>query len=250
MSNKSDDMPIIDHLDELRRLLIISLVCTLVLAIVAYFFSDQILAFILDPLKKAGQQINYTGLTEPIIVKIKLSLFVGFVASLPVILWQVWSFIIPALKKNERVYFTLFVLVSFINFLLGVAFCFFVVYRYGIIFLLQFAGPNLNPILTIDRFISFTIGFVLPFGFIFELPLIAFILSKLELISYSFLAGNRRYAVLVIVIVAALITPPDIFTCMMVTGPVFLLYELSAVIVRLVERGRARKRKKEEDKKL
>lgn len=247
MTKKSDEMPLLDHFDDLRRLLIISLVSTIIMAVIACFFSDHILAFVLDPLKNAGHKINYTGLTEPIIVKIKISLFVGFVVSLPIILWQVWSFIIPALKKNERVYFTLFVLVSFINFILGVCFCFLTVFRYGIVFLLKFAGPELNPLLTIDKFISFTIGIILPFGFVFELPLIAFILSKLGLLSYKFLAGNRRYALLVIVAVAAVITPPDIFTCLMVTGPVYLLYELSAIIVRFVERGNARRRKEEED---
>ena len=246
MTKKPDEMPVIDHLDELRRLLIVSLVSTIVLAVAAWFFVDQILAFILDPLTNAGQHINYTGLTEPIIVKLKLSLFVGFVLALPIILWQVWGFVVPALKKNERVYFTLFVLVSSFCFILGVCFCYLSVFRFGIEFLLGFAGPSLNPLLTIDKFISFAIGIILPFGFIFELPLIAFILAKLGLLSYRFIAGNRTYAILIIVVVAALITPPDIFTCLMVTGPVYLLFELSALIVRLVERGAARKRKKEE----
>jgi len=246
VANKPDEMPILDHFSELRRILIISFTSTFLLAIVAYFFSDQILAFILDPLKNAGHQINYTGITEPIIVKLKLSLFVGFLASLPVILWKIWSFVIPALKENERVYFTLFVLISFIIFILGVSFCYLTVFRFGILFLLGFAGPELNPILTIDRYISFTIGFLLPFGFIFELPLIAYILSKLGLISYSFMATNRRYALFVIVIISVLITPPDIFTLFMVSGPVFILYEISALIVRLVERGKARREKKEQ----
>ena len=247
MSKKSDEMPIVDHLDELRRLLIISLTATLVLAVAAWFFVDQILAFILAPLNEAGQNINYTGITEPIIVKLKLSLFVGFVAALPIILWQVWGFVVPALKKNERVYFALFVLISTLNFILGVCFCYLSVFRFGILFLLGFAGPELNPLLTIDKFISFTIGIILPFGFIFELPLVAFILAKLGVLSHQFIAGNRRYAILIIVVVAALITPPDIFTCLMVTGPVYLLFELSVLIVRLVERGAARRMKKEEE---
>ena len=88
MDNKSDEMPILDHFDELRRILIIGFTSTILLAIVAYFFSDQILAFMLNPLTMAGHVINYTGITEPIIVKIKISLFVGFLASMPVILWK------------------------------------------------------------------------------------------------------------------------------------------------------------------
>ena len=247
MTNKTDEMPITSHLEELRRILIVAFVTTFVFAIVAYIFSDKILALLIDPLKRVGHQIHYTGIVEPIFVKIKISLFTGFIAALPVILWQVWSFVIPALKKNERVYFTLFVLLSFICFLTGVSFCYFVIYQFGVVFLLGFAGPELNAILTIDRFISFTMGFVIPFGFVFELPLIAYILSKMGIISYGFLAKHRRYAFFGIVCLAALITPPDVFTLLAVSGPVYLLFEISLTIMRLVERGKERARRREEE---
>ncbi|MCG9969338.1 twin-arginine translocase subunit TatC [Pelotomaculum terephthalicicum JT] len=247
MAKNTDEMPMLEHLEELRRVLIISIVSTTILAVVAYFFCDRILAILLEPLTNVGQRANFTGVTEPIFVKIKLSFFVGFLTSLPIILWQVWSFIVPALKKNERVYFTLFVLISFISFIGGVAFGFWGVYRLGITFLLQFAGPELAPMLTIDKYISFTIGFLLPFGVVFEFPLITYFLAKLELITYSFLAKNRRYAILAIVVLAAVITPtPDIITCSIVTGPMYLLYELSAIIVRFVERGIARKKQRQQ----
>ena len=180
-------------------------------------------------------------------VKIKLSIFAGFLAALPVILWQIWSFIIPALKKNERVYFTLFVLVSFLCFVGGVTFGFLGVYRLGVTFLLQFAGPQLFPMLTIDKYISFTIGFLLPFGIVFEFPLVCYFLARLELVSYAFLAKNRRYAILIIVALAAIITPTvDIITCMIVSGPLYLLYEVGLGIVRIVERRIQRKKKREE----
>lgn len=247
MAKKTDEMPMLEHLEELRRVLIISIVSTTILAVVAYFFCDRFLAILLEPLTRVGQKVYFTGVTEAIFVKIKLSFFIGFLASLPVILWQVWSFIIPALKKNERVYFTLFVFISFISFIGGVAFGFLGVYRLGITFLLQFAGPELAPMLTIDKYISFTLGFLLPFGIIFEFPLISYFLAKLELITYRFLAKNRRYAILVIVILAAVITPtPDIITCLIVSGPMYLLFEFSAIIVRLVERGIARKKQRQQ----
>jgi len=247
VAKKTGEMPVTEHLEELRRVLIISIVSTTILAVVAYFFCDRILAVLLEPITKMGQKVVFTGVTEAIFVKIKLSFFIGFLASLPVILWQVWSFIIPALKRNERVYFTLFVLISFLSFIGGVAFGFLGVYRLGITFLLQFAGPELVPMLTIDKYISFTIGFLFPFGIVFEFPLISFFLAKLELITYSFLAKNRRYAVLAVVVLAAVITPtPDIITCLIVSGPMYLLFELSAIIVRLVERGIARKKQRQQ----
>jgi len=247
MATKADEMSLIEHLEELRRVIIVSLLCTLVLAVASYFYIDKILAVLLEPLTATGNKIFFTGITEAFFVKIKLSLFIGFLAALPVILWQVWGFIVPALKKNERTCFTLFVVLSFFFFWGGVIFAFFGVYRLGIMFLLRFAGPELMPMLTIDKYISFTMSFLLPFGFVFELPLVSFLLANLELISYKFLAKSRRYALLAIVILAAVITPtPDIITCLLVSGPVYLLYEASAAIVKVVERKKERKRKMEE----
>lgn len=247
MAKKTNELTIMEHLEELRRVLIVSILATTVLAVGAYFFCDQILAILLEPLTKLGHQVIFTGITEALFVKIKVSFFIGFLAALPVILWQVWSFIIPALKRNERFYFTFFILISFVCFIGGVAFAFFGVYRLGIMFLLRFAGPELIPMLTIDKYISFTLTFLLPFGVIFELPLVSFFLAKLGLINYRFLAKNRRYALLAIVVLAAVLTPtPDVITCLVVSGPMYLLYEVSIWIVRLVEKGVARKKQEEE----
>lgn len=247
MAKKTDEMSVIEHLEDLRRVLIISIISTTVLAVVAYFFSDQILAALMEPLTKLGQKVVFTGITEAVFVKIKLSFFAGFLAALPIILWQIWSFIIPALKKKERLSFSFFVLISFLCFVGGVAFGFFGVYRYGVTFLLQFAGPTLTPMLTIDKYISFTISFLLPFGIIFEFPLVSYFLAKLELVTYAFFARNRRYAILAVVVISAVITPtPDIITCLIVSGPMYLLFEASVLVVRIVERGIARRKRREQ----
>lgn len=247
MANNTGEMAVMEHLEELRRVLIVSIISTTIMAVVAYFFCDRILAVLLEPLTRMEQKVYFTGITEAIFVKIKLSFFAGFLAALPVILWQIWSFIVPALKKNERVYFTLFVFISFICFFGGIVFGYLGVYRMGILFLLQFAGPELAPMLTIDKYISFTISFLLPFGLVFEFPLISFILARLGLLSYRILAKNRRYAILGVVILSAVITPtPDVITCLIVSGPMYLLFELSALIVRVVERRLARKKQREE----
>lgn len=246
MAKKTDEMTVIAHLEELRRVLLISIISTTVFAVAAFFFSDRILEYLKEPLTKIGQDIYFTGITEAIFVKIKVSFFAGFLAALPIILWQIWSFVIPALKKNERLYFTLFVLISFISFIGGVAFGFFGVYSLGIMFLLQFAGPALTPLLTIDKYISFTISFLLPFGLVFEFPLISFFLAKLELVTYNFFARNRRYAILAVVAMSAIITPtPDLITCLIVSGPMYLLFEVSVLVVRIVERRIARRKERE-----
>ena len=247
MAKKTDEMQIMEHMEELRRVLIVSAIATLVLSVAAYFFSDWLLAALMEPLTNIGQKVFFTGVTEAIFVKLKISFFAGFLAALPIILWQIWSFVVPALKKNERVAFTLFVIISFLCFIGGVAFGFFGVYRYGVTFLLQFAGPTLFPMLTIDKYISFTISFLLPFGIVFELPLVSYFLARLGFVSYAFLAKNRRYAILVAVVTAAVITPtPDIITCLIVSGPMYLLFEFSVLVVRITERRIARRKKREQ----
>lgn len=247
MAKKSDMMPVTEHLEALRRVFIVSIISTMVLAVAAYIFSDQIMAVLMEPLTRLGQKVFFTGVTEAIFVKIKISIFAGFLAALPVILWQVWGFIIPALGKKEKMSFSFFVLISSLCFFGGVAFGFFGVYRYGVTFLLQFAGPSLAPMLTIDKYISFTISFLLPFGIIFEFPLVTFFLAKLGLVTYSFFARNRRYAILAAVVISAVITPtPDIITCLIVSGPMYLLFEASIMVVRIVERGTARRKRREE----
>ncbi|MEG3071096.1 MAG: twin-arginine translocase subunit TatC [Candidatus Syntrophopropionicum ammoniitolerans] len=196
---------------------------------------------------RLDQTVSFLGVTEPIFVKLKLSFFTGFLASLPIILWQIWGFVVPALKKHEKIFFTSFVVISFLSFIAGVAFGFFGVLRYGVNFLLQFAGPNLLPVLTIDKYISFTISFLIPFGIVFELPLVSYFLARLGLVSYAFCAKNRRYAILVSVVIAAVITPtPDIITCLIVSGPMYLLFEFSVLVVRITERRMIRRKAREQ----
>ncbi|HIE13066.1 MAG TPA: twin-arginine translocase subunit TatC [Desulfotomaculum sp.] len=240
-------MTVSGHLEELRRVLIVSIAAVVVFAAGAYVFSPQVMDILLSPITSAGHQPVVTAVTEAFMTRIKLSLFMGFLAGLPIILWQVWSFVSPALEGTERRYCFLFVFGSFFLFLGGVAFGFFGVYKYAVAFLLKFAGDQLVPMLTIDKYISFTIYLLIPFGVIFQLPLASFLLARLGLISSAFLAKNRRYALFGTVVLAAAITPtPDIITCLMMTGPMYGLYEVSVLIVRFTERALARKKAREE----
>ncbi|MEW6506066.1 MAG: twin-arginine translocase subunit TatC [Chloroflexota bacterium] len=245
--SQKKEMTISGHLEELRRVLIISIVAVVLLAAGSWVFSQQVLDILLSPITNAGYKPVVTGVTEAFMTRIKLSLFMGFLAGLPIILWQIWSFVSPAFEKNERRYFSLFVFGSFFLFLGGVAFGFFGVYKYAVTFLLKFTGGQLVPMLTIDKYISFTIYLLLPFGVIFELPLASFLLARLGLLSSSFLARNRKYALLGTVVLAAAITPtPDIITCLMMTGPMYGLFEVSVLVVRFTERALARKKAREE----
>jgi sec-independent protein translocase protein TatC len=241
------EMSITGHLEELRRVLIVSVIAIVILAIGSYFFTDKVMAILLSPVTSAGYKPVVTFVTEAFLTKIKLAVFMGFLAALPIILWQLWGFIAPALERPARKYLLFFVLCSFFFFVGGIAFGFFGVYKYGVAFLLKFAGPDLVPMLTLGKYISFTIWFLLPFGIIFELPLASFILGRLGIVSGSFLAKNRKYALLMTVLLSAAITPtPDAITCLLMAGPMYGLFELSVLIVRFTERSLARRKAREE----
>lgn len=234
--SRPDEMTVVQHLEELRRLLIICIISTFVTSVGCWFFSDAALKVLLEPVTATGNKIIYIGVTEAIMTKIKLALFLGFLVSLPVTLWQFWGFIIPALRKVERIYFTLFVLISFVLFIGGVAFGFLVVFKLCVAFLLRYGGSQLVPMLTVGKYVSFTLNFLLPFGLIFEMPLASFFLAKLGIISYRTMVKGRKFAILAAVVIAsAVVSSPDIFTVLLFASPMYLLYELSATIVRLVE---------------
>ncbi|OAT80256.1 twin-arginine translocase subunit TatC [Desulfotomaculum copahuensis] len=247
MFKKAGEMTTLAHLEELRRVLIISIVTTFVLAAACWIFSDRVMAVLLQPVTATGHKVIYIGITEALFTKIKLSFFLGFLAALPVILWQVWGFVMPALRRREKFYFTVFVFVSYLLFIAGVAFSFLFVFKLGVQFLLRFGGPELLPMLTIGQYVSFAITFLLPFGLVFEMPLAALFLARLDVLHYRTMVRGRKAAIVsVVVISAALIPTPDIMTVMIMAGPMYLLYELSAEIVRLVEWQRRRRRRREE----
>lgn len=235
MANQ-EEMTVVQHLEELRKVLIISIISTVVAAAVCWFFSERFLAILLQPVTGAGHEIIYIGVTEAVMTKIKLAFFLGFLAALPITLWQFWGFVIPALRKIERVYFTLFILISFLLFVGGVAFGFLVVFKLCVSFLLSYGGPQLVPMLTIGKYVSFTLNFLLPFGLIFEMPLASFFLARLGIINYRSMVKGRKIAILVSVVIAsAVVSSPEIFTVLLFAAPMYLLYEISASIVKVVE---------------
>ncbi|AEF94895.1 Sec-independent protein translocase, TatC subunit [Desulfotomaculum nigrificans CO-1-SRB] len=240
------EQTMMEHLEELRRVLIISLLATFVMAGVCWFFSDRIMEIILQPVTSTGNKMHYIGIMEALMTKIKLSLFLGFLTALPIILWQFWSFIMPALRKMERVYFTVFVIVSYVFFVTGIVFAFYSVFSVGVKFLLHFGGEELLPMLTIGNYVSFAMMFILPFGVIFELPLAVFFLAQLGIINYRWMVKKRKIALLISVITGAVLVPsPDIITPLMMAAPIYILFEISVSIVKLVEWLKKRKARKQ-----
>ena len=235
------ELTIVEHLGELRKRIIYILIAVLIAAGGAYHFIDEILAFITT----AGKVENlvFINPTEAFFVIVKLSILVGIIGAMPFIQYQVWKYVGVALKKNERKYLIFFGPVSLILFLIGAGFAFRTVLPMAMRFLLSFAKDNIESMITLNNYVSFLIKMVSAFGLMFELPLVVLFLSKLGIVTPEALKKGRKYAVVVIFVVAAVLTPPDVISQIMLAVPILLLYEISIWICKSVTRKREEQEK-------
>ena len=230
MSGRLNSMSFLEHLEELRWRLIKAGGTVLLLSIAAYFFSESIIEFITRPI----DEVYFMAPTEAFAVRIKVSLFVGLILSLPIILYQIWRFVVPGLLAGEIRIIVPLVFFSTIFFVGGATFCFLVILPISIHFLMDFGTEKLRPLIAVGRYVGFVSWMTLSFGIVFELPIVSFFLGRVGMITSGMLRRGRRYAVVSILILAAAVTPsPDIFTQLMLAGPLYLLYEISILIVRL-----------------
>lgn len=229
-----NEMSFLDHLEELRRRIIKSLVAVVIFAIGAYFISDRLVDIVVAPLHDVG--VYFKAPTEAFMVRLKISIFAGAVVAMPVLFYQIWMFVGPGLYKSEIMVVVPIVVTSTIFFLVGGAFCFFYVIPIAIEFLLGFATEEMQPMIMVGDYISFVGMMVLAFGIVFELPVASFILGRMGVIDYKFLARGRRYAIVGMIILGALLTPPDMVSQLLLAGPLYILYEISIIVVRITGR--------------
>lgn len=224
-------MSIIAHLTELRKRLIRSLIAIGIGSCVAYYFIEDIMHILTGP---AGK-LYYMQPAEAFFTYIKVAVFVGFLLALPIVLYQIWRFVLPALIGMERYLISVIVPISLILFMAGLAFSFFFVMPAGIKFLMGFSTEELQPMFSLKQYFDFVIAFLLPFGFIFEMPLAIILLAKVGIINSKFLAKQQRLVIFLTFVIGAIISPtPDVFSQSMIAIPMILLYEISYVIVRFV----------------
>jgi sec-independent protein translocase protein TatC len=237
-------MTLVQHLEELRRRLIISAAAVAVGSVAGFVLYRPVLDFLQEPYRQAvsslpetiTEKLIVTTPTEPFLAFLKIGLFVGLLLALPVILYQLWRFITPGLTARERRLGIPFVLASLVLFAGGTVFAFAIVPR-GLEFLFSFGGDNLVPLLTIDRYLSFLFFLVLAFGISFELPLLLLFLTGVGVISSAQLRSWRRYALIGTVVFAAVATPTqDPYTMLLMAVPIYLLYEGAILIARLFKR--------------
>ncbi len=238
-----DKQTIIEHLEALRKALIISFIAIIVASMICFYYNEQLLTIVISPLRSLNERLVVTGVTEAFFVKLKLSFLAGFIVSFPIVLWALWRFIKPALYPGERKYVYILLPVTIFLFLAGVLFAYFGILRLVLNFFIYVAGTNLETMFKVDQYVSFVMAFTIPFGLVFELPVIVFFLTKLGIINYEMLAKNRKYALLVIIILAAALTPgPDPVSQLFMAVPVYILYEISVIVARVARPGKDRQK--------
>ncbi len=232
-------LTITEHLSELRRRIIFILISVAVTSAGAYYFIDEILNFV----TQAGgiEDFVFISPTEAFFVIIKLSLLTGLMGAMPFIFYQLWKYIGVALKKNERKYLIYFGPLSYLLFLIGAAFAFKGVLPLGIKFLLSFSKQNITPLITLNAYVSFLGKMITAFGLMFELPVVILFLSKIGVVTPKTLKKGRKYAIVVIFVLAAFLTPPDVISQIMLAVPVLAMYEISIWICIVVTKKREKK---------
>jgi sec-independent protein translocase protein TatC len=245
-----DKLPFTAHLEELRKRLIASFVAVGIGFVVSYGFKEKLFSILVHPLKKVmdpGETLIYTGLPEAFFTYLKVSLLSGIMLATPVLLYQFWMFVAPGLYKKERHILIPIVLLSSIFFIGGSLFGYFIVFPWGFKFFLGFATETIRPLPSMKEYLAFSAKLLLAFGLVFELPLVITFLARLGLVSVPFLKKNRKYAVLLFFAGAAMLTPPDVVTQVMMALPLMLLYEISILGARIFGREKPAAEKPAED---
>ncbi|ABB14493.1 twin-arginine translocase subunit TatC [Carboxydothermus hydrogenoformans] len=229
-------MTLFEHLEALRKVIIISVIAIVIGSIIAYNYVDYFLNILLQPVTALKMKLVFINVTEAFMTKLKIAIILGIILASPIILWQIWSFVAPGLKPAERKFILRMIPVIIILFVAGIVFAFFTVFQIATRFLLQFGGDIMSPMITIGKYISFALNFLIPFGLVFELPVVVYILAKLNIISHEFLVKNRKYALLVVFILAAALTPgPDVISQLLMAAPLLILYEVSIFIAKFIK---------------
>jgi sec-independent protein translocase protein TatC len=224
-------MPIMEHLRELRVRLIRVVIALTAGFIVAYFFSDQLFAALTLPIRQVAHNkllLIGTGVGEAFFTKIKVSLIAGLFLASPAMFYEVWKFIAPGLYQTERKMALPFIIFATIFFISGGYFCWAVVFKVGYAFFLdQYSSIGVTPTIRISEYLAFSAKLMLAFAITFEMPIFAFFLTRLGIIDYKMMLKQFRYAILIIFVIAAALTPPDMVSQFLLAIPLLFLYVIS-----------------------
>lgn len=250
-----EKMPFTEHLTEFRKRIIVSLAALLIGFIACFSYSEEIFEVLILPLKSEmsfsmhspfislipskikNPSLVFLAPAEAFWMHMKVSFVAGLVLSLPIILHQFWKFISPGLLLREKKYVGPFVVSASLLFLVGALFCFLLVLPFAMGFLLTYKTGSMTPMLSVGSYVDFCLKFILAFGVVFELPIIIVLLTRMGIVTPKTLARNRKYAILIAFIVAAILTPtPDAFNQTLMAVPIIVLYEVGILVSRLFVR--------------
>ncbi len=238
-----DKMSFLEHLDELRSRLIKVLLCLIAGTALCWFFRDPIFHFLTQPLRVSHPDIKFifTSPSEALMLKLKMSFFVGIFLAAPAVLYQVWAFVAPGLYRHEKAYALPFILAGTLFFLGGAAFGHYYLFPITFRFLVDFGGDDMQFLPKVGEYYSFYSWFLLGLGIVFQLPVVIFVLSRIGLVTPGFLMRKFKYAVVISFVVAAIITPtPDMVTQSLLALPMLGLYLLGVAVAALFGRPRRR----------
>lgn len=237
----TSEAPILQHLVELRSRLLYAGAALVVAMLISYAFSKQIFLFLAEPLIKAmgeGRSLKFLSPAEALMTYLKVSAFSGLLLASPVIFYQLWKFVAPGLYKHERKMIIPFVIIASLLFIAGALFCYYIILPYAFNFMVvgfEIKG-KIEATIALKPYLSFTLKLMAAFGLSFELPIFIFFLARMGLVSAGWLIKNFRYAIVVIVIAAAILTPPDVLSQILLAMPLLVLYWISVGVAHVFAR--------------
>ncbi|MBW2022962.1 MAG: twin-arginine translocase subunit TatC [Deltaproteobacteria bacterium] len=247
---EDDKQPFMSHLEELRKRLVACAIAVGVGFVAAYFFKERLFELLVMPLKRVlpeGDKLIFTNLPEMFFTYLKVAFVAGLLAAMPFIFYEIWMFVAPGLYQKEKKFLIPFVASSSILFVGGALFGYFVVFPFGFKFFMSFANDYIKPLPSVKQYFAFSTKLLLAFGLVFELPVATFFLAKMGLVTSDFLKKQRKFAILLIFVGAAILTPPDVITQIMMAGPLLVLYEISIWVAKLAGKKKSEEEEGEEE---
>lgn len=232
-------LPLTAHLQELRSRLIASFIAIGIGFIVCYTFSQTLFDILAKPLFKLlpqGGSLIFTSVAEAFFTYMKVAFIGGLILASPFVLYQIWAFVAPGLYRHEKRYVLPLLFGGSFFFLLGILFGYFIALPVGFRFLLGYAADLIKPMPSMKEYLSFSVKFLLAFGLVFEFPVVLVMLARIGIIDAKMMAKQRKYAILLIFIFAAVITPPDLISQLIMAFPLIGLYELSILLAKIFEK--------------
>jgi len=231
-----EDLTLVGHLTELRKRIIVSGLSLIIFALIGYYFAE----FIVKDLVNRAPDMDFVFISpsELMLSHIRIAVYFGFVIGSPIILSQIWLFVSPGLEKDQRKYVVIALLLGGGFFLGGVVFSYIFVLPVVFKFFASFQIPEIKATISFSNYLSFIISMLLAFGAVFELPIVMYILARFGLVRVAFFTKNRKYMVLVIFLISALLTPPDVVSQTLLAIPMLALYEVGILLSRIGQKGR------------